>query len=207
MKMMVIYLDFFETLSSGCFRAFPINYVTSKSDSPGWGFRTGKGFLAQKYISCQLPPVPFHFLTWGSGRPIKTEANIISTSIFGLLLSFLGSRLICFECDLLHQPWHKGWSIYQKEVRRSKQISAKNRLRQEMGSKQCQKNVKQMWCQDALLSTFWRQWSIYIWFLSVRNSTSFQIFDEQKDSTQSVLNSSWPPFWMVLVISIHDCDG
>ena len=123
-----------------------------KPDSPGWGFRTGKGFLAQKYISCQLPPVPFHFLTWGSGRPIKTEANIISTSIFGLLLSFLGSRLICFECDLLHQPWHKGWSIYQKEVRGSKQISAKNRLRQEMGSKQCQKmsnrcDAKMLCCQ------------------------------------------------------------
>ena len=47
-------------------------------------------------------------------------------------------RLICFECDPplpLHQPWHKGWSIYQKEVRDQNRYRP-NRAAEEMRPKQ-----------------------------------------------------------------------
>ena len=118
---MATHLDFFETLSS-CFRAFPINYVTSKTRPLRVRFQDRKRIFGPKYISCQLPPVSLHFLTGGAGNPLKLKQIWISLLYLALLLleAFLGLRLICFECDLLHQPCHKGWSIYQKEVREIK---------------------------------------------------------------------------------------
>ena len=127
-----------------------------KPDPCGWGFRTEKGFLAQKYISCQLPPVSLHFLTGGAGNPLKLKQIWISLLYLALLLleAFLGLRLICFECDLLHQPCHKGWSIYQKEVREIKtDIGQKQIGGRRSDQNSAKKNVKQMWCQDALLRT------------------------------------------------------
>ena len=114
LMMVVIYWNYFETVS-GCFRAFPINYVTLNSTSgAGWGFRTEKkdfwaksSVLAARRLSLSI--------SWLEQSPICRLWTLKGWEL-SLLLRQISDWCVLNVTSIPFQPWHKGWSIYQKEV-------------------------------------------------------------------------------------------
>ena len=127
-------------------------------------FRTEKGFLAEStfLVSCRLSlsiswaaeagnPLKqmlgskcsflfcfiWYFCFVGLFRLIKTSAQLESLPMFDPFVGdFLGSPQIdMFWMWPPQKPWHKGWSIYQKEVRDQNRYRP-NRAAEEMRPKQ-----------------------------------------------------------------------
>ena len=97
----VISWNYFETVS-GCFRAFPINYVTLNSTpGAGWGFRTEKkDFWAKSSVlaACRLSLS----ISWLEQSPICRIWTFKGWELSLLLKADF--RLMCFECDLHPLP-------------------------------------------------------------------------------------------------------
>ena len=181
----VIFLNFL----SDCFWAF--QSIMSPTTLGLGNFRTEKGFLAEStfLVSCRLSlsiswaaeagnPLKqmlgskcsflfcfiWYFCFVGLFRLIKTSAQLESLPMFDPFVGdFLGSPQIdMFWMWPPQKPWHKGWSIYQKEVRDQNRYRP-NRAAEEMRPKQGHfkdfaKNILKIWPNISCNFIRWRRW-------------------------------------------------
>ena len=151
---MVIHLELFETLS-GCFRVFPINYVTSKTWPLRVRFQDRKRIFGPKVHFLSAAACRFPFPDWRSRKPIKTEANMNFISTFNAFVGgFLG-----IEIDMFWM-WPPPPALAQGLIDISEGGEGdQNRYRpktdwgRRSDQNSAEKNVKQMRCQDALFQT------------------------------------------------------
>ena len=139
----VISWNYFETVS-GCFRAFPINYVTLNSTpGAGWGFRTEKkDFWAKSSVlaACRLSLS----ISWLEQSPICRIWTLKGRELRLLLKGDF--RLMCFECDLHPLPaLAEGLIDISEGGGRDQNRYSTDRSRKRNGIKNRHKHVLQSW--------------------------------------------------------------